>query len=458
MDSDAPEAMSELLRRLLAALRSRFSLVDDRATDADIDQRIRADVEMKGTNLWVLIFAIFIASIGLNVNSPAVIIGAMLISPLMGPITALGFGVGTRDLKLVRAGLHNLVVASLIALLTSAAYFAITPLHEAHSELLSRTTPTIWDVLVALFGGLAGIVAATRKRLSNVVPGVAIATALMPPLCAAGYGLAAGVWSYFFGAFYLFTINCVFIAASAALITGAFHIRAKAYMDPRLERRVTLVLWVVVAVTMLPSLYLAYQLVGEEVYRTRASLFVSQKLQFQGTRVSDVGIDPKSRRIEVSLIGNIVPPTRLAEVRARLVSAGLSGTDLLIYQAGNREIDVASLRSGLLSDLYRDSQTQSAAKDATIANLRNELGALKADSEQYRSVPAEIAAFFPQIDSVLLARAPEWGATTGYEAGDTLLLVVAAKSPMSAIQRHRLDQWLRARTGATKTQVIVQIR
>jgi uncharacterized hydrophobic protein (TIGR00271 family) len=230
------EKSSEPLVRAVRALRARFSLAQDRASDADIDQRIRNDVEMRGTNLWVLMFAIFIASIGLNVNSIAVIIGAMLISPLMGPIMGIGFGVGTFDLKLVRAGLINFGIASLIALAASAAYFAITPLRVAHSELLARTSPTMWDVLVALFGGLAGIVAVTRRRRSNVVPGVAIATALMPPLCAAGYGLASGTLSYFFGAFYLFTINCVFIAASAALVTRALRVHPRESVDPALDR------------------------------------------------------------------------------------------------------------------------------------------------------------------------------------------------------------------------------
>lgn len=148
---------------------------------------LRGDVEMRGTNLWVLMFAIFIASIGLNVNSTAVIIGAMLISPLMGPITGIGYGAGILDLRLVREGLKNLGIATLIGLLTSAAYFSIRPLRSAQSELLARTSPTIWDVLIASFGGLAGIVAATRKHKSNVIPGVAIATALMPPLCTAGF-------------------------------------------------------------------------------------------------------------------------------------------------------------------------------------------------------------------------------------------------------------------------------
>lgn len=449
------EGTRELLSRLLAALRARFSLLDDRADDGDIDARIRIDVEMRGTNLWVLIFAIFIASIGLNVNSTAVIIGAMLISPLMGPIMGLGFGVGTFDLKLVRSGLFNLAIASLIALVASTVYFSVTPLRAAHSELLARTTPTIWDVLVALFGGLAGIVAATRKRHSNVVPGVAIATALMPPLCTAGYGLASGVWSYFIGAFYLFTINGVFIAAAAAFVTRAFRIHARRSVDPALERRVHSILWAVVTVTMLPSLYLAWRLVGEEVYRARAGSFVSHELQFIGTRVSDIDIDPKSRRIEVSLIGEPVDSGRLEEVRARLAGGGLEGTELRVFQAGSRDIDVAGLRSGLLADLYRDSQEQNAAKDATIEKLRTQLASLHADNDVLRGIPAELQALYPRLERVLVARAPAWSANAGFD-GEATVLVLGARKSISSADRARIGKWLKVRTGATRVEIVVQ--
>jgi uncharacterized hydrophobic protein (TIGR00271 family) len=188
-------------------IKDRLSLAEDKADDSVIDERIRADVDMRGTNLWVLIFAIFIASIGLNVNSTAVIIGAMLISPLMGPIMGIGYGAGINDFTLIRRSFLSLVFATFIALLTSTLYFLISPLDTVQSELLARTTPTAWDVLIGLFGGLAGIVALTRKEKSNVIPGVAIATALMPPLCTAGFGLANGNWEFFFGAFYLYTIN-----------------------------------------------------------------------------------------------------------------------------------------------------------------------------------------------------------------------------------------------------------
>jgi uncharacterized hydrophobic protein (TIGR00271 family) len=208
-------------------IRERINLTDDKADDAVIDERIRGEIHMKGANLWILMFAIFVASIGLNVNSTAVIIGAMLISPLMGPIMGIGYGAGINDFALIRQSFKNLAIATFIGLLTSTLYFLISPLDTAQSELLARTTPTAWDVLIELFGGLAGIVAATRKEKSNVIPGVAIATALMPPLCTAGFGLATGHWNYFLGAFYLYTINFVFIALSAFLIVRAFNITEK---------------------------------------------------------------------------------------------------------------------------------------------------------------------------------------------------------------------------------------
>ena len=190
LQSPAPS----LIRHLRRSLAVRFSLHQDKADPAVIDASLRAGAELTGANAWILIFAIFIASIGLNVNSTAVIIGAMLVSPLMGPIMGIGYGVGIYDFALIRRSFANLGVATLISLTTSTLYFLISPLAEAQSELLARTTPTIWDVMIALFGGLAGVVGATRKEKSNVIPGVAIATALMPPLAVVGFGLAVANW------------------------------------------------------------------------------------------------------------------------------------------------------------------------------------------------------------------------------------------------------------------------
>jgi uncharacterized hydrophobic protein (TIGR00271 family) len=221
------------MNKHIVALNRLFHLGHDQDKPEMIDETIRSGVSVGGTNLWVLFFAILIASIGLNVNSTAVIIGAMLISPLMGPIVGVGYGAGVRDLRLIRQSLRNLGVFVAISLLTATLYFLLTPLTHAQSELLSRTSPTLWDVLIAFFGGAVGMIGATRRYNSNVVPGVAIATALMPPLCTAGYGIASGNLQYFGGAFYLFTINSVFIAFASLLVVKLLRLLSMAKSTPR---------------------------------------------------------------------------------------------------------------------------------------------------------------------------------------------------------------------------------
>ena len=195
-----------------------FDLKQDQETPQAIDEQVRSGARISGTNLWVVFFAILVASVGLNVNSTAVIIGAMLISPLMGPIVAMGYGAAIDDTGLMARALKNLCIFTVLSLLTSTLYFTLSPLTEPGSELMARTTPNLWDVLIAAFGGAAGMVGATRRGFNNVVPGVAIATALMPPVCTAGFGLAHGRWDMFGGALYLFLINSVFIAAAALAV------------------------------------------------------------------------------------------------------------------------------------------------------------------------------------------------------------------------------------------------
>ena len=199
---------------ILSKIKAHFTVMQDMEDEKEIVAQITSGVSFRGANLWVLIFAIFIASLGLNVNSTAVIIGAMLISPLMGPIIGMGLAIGINDFQLLRRAAKNFAIATVISILTATVYFLITPLGEAQSELLARTSPTIYDVLIATFGGAAGILALCTKGKGNVIPGVAIATALMPPLCTAGFGLASGHLLYFLGAFYLFFINTVFISLS----------------------------------------------------------------------------------------------------------------------------------------------------------------------------------------------------------------------------------------------------
>jgi uncharacterized hydrophobic protein (TIGR00271 family) len=311
---EAPRFSKHWFRAVLAY---RFNLRADQHSFDGIDQSIRDGIEMRGTNLWVLMLAIFIASIGLNVNSTAVIIGAMLVSPLMGPIMGVGYGAGINDFLLIKKSLGNLSISVAIALLTSTVYFLLSPLAEAQSELLARTTPTIWDVLIALFGGLAGIIALTRKEKSNVMPGVAIATALMPPLCTAGYGLANGSMGMFFGAFYLFLINSVFIAFSTLIIVRYIDPPHKNQVNEILQRKLKRIIYVVVLATVLPSVYLAYGLVTRELFNARANEFIKHELTFEDGFVAKKELSEDARLIDITLIGQKISEARLS-VLARI--------------------------------------------------------------------------------------------------------------------------------------------
>ena len=256
---------------------NKFDLLQERDDFNVVHDEIESGISFRGTNLWVLIFAIIIASVGLNVNYTAVIIGAMLISPLMGPIIGVGYGIATYDFKMLKSALRNYIFAMIAGLCASALYFALTPINAAQSELLSRTSPNIYDVLIALFGGFAGIVVLASKRKGNVVSGVAIATALMPPLCTAGYGLAMGNWSFFFGALYLYTINSVFIAVATMVTTRFYRFPVASYLSDKAKRKANYLVYFIVLFTALPSLYFGYRLVKFEEFKQHAKDFISNE-------------------------------------------------------------------------------------------------------------------------------------------------------------------------------------
>jgi uncharacterized hydrophobic protein (TIGR00271 family) len=435
-------------------IRERLSLTEDKADDALIDERIRGDIHMKGSNLWILMFAIFVASIGLNVNSTAVIIGAMLISPLMGPIMGIGYGAGINDFALLRRAFKNLAIATFIGLLTSTLYFLISPLETAQSELLSRTTPTVWDVLIGLFGGLAGIVAVTRKEKTNVIPGVAIATALMPPLCTAGFGLATGHWHYFFGAFYLYTINFVFIALSAFLIVRAFQIAEKKYVDPEIAKRAQRYIIAVAVATMLPSSYLAYQLVEEEVFKSKASTFVNENLNFPDTNVAQVKINPKSYEIKVFLIGAHISTEKLNTISLRMAKGGLKNAQLKVYQNGERDnIDISTLKTDIVTDLYKNAQAKLEAKDTQIALLREKIQINSLQKERHAEIPDELQTLFPKITKCILSETNSASLSDQNLSSKKLILNIETKGRLNKNERDVIEKWVKKR--AKNTNVIL---
>lgn len=458
MDSVTEHRTWVNLKRII---KDRLSLTEDMADDEIIDERIRSEVEMRGATLWVLMFAILVASVGLNVNSTAVIIGAMLISPLMGPIMGIGYGAGINDFSLIRRAFLSLTVATLIALFASTIYFLISPLDTAHSELLARTTPTAWDVLIGLFGGLAGIVAITRKEKSNVIPGVAIATALMPPLCTAGFGLASANWEFFFGAFYLYTINFVFIALASFLVVRIFNVAEKKYVDPALAIRAQRYIGVVVLVTLLPSSYLAYRLVGEEVFKAKAAQFVTDAFDFKTSNVAQVKIDSKTKEIKVFLIGEFVPKKELDKIRSRLANEGLEKAILHIYQNSNGQtIDLSSLKTGIITDLYQSSQVVLREQSKEIQSLKDKLEERAKKREEdyalFQAVPAELQAFSPKIREPVLSSSYDPSAAEHNLSTTRLILNASSAKKLTRSERHQIEAWLKTRTKNDNIMVIIR--
>ncbi|MDY5194060.1 MAG: TIGR00341 family protein, partial [Candidatus Aphodosoma sp.] len=310
-------SFKEFFRELWKRLKDLVNIADDTDIAATVNN-ISKGVEFKGDNVWVLFFAIVIASVGLNVNSTAVIIGAMLVSPLMGPIMGIGLSIGIYDVTLLRKSLKNLLLMVVISLLASSLYFLVTPLSEAQSELLARTNPTIFDVFIALFGGLAGILAQSRKQEKiTIVSGVAIATALMPPLCTAGYGIGTGQLRYFFGAFYLFFINSFFIALATFLMVRYLKFPKKKFINPVKEKRVKRYIFVFSVIVLVPSIFLAVDVIKQASFNSSAIQYVndiSKNVVMDGVHIvsSNKVYNKKGSEIQLSLVGKSLTNEQVA--------------------------------------------------------------------------------------------------------------------------------------------------
>jgi uncharacterized hydrophobic protein (TIGR00271 family) len=459
-------------RRVLVELRSflrdRFNLHEDGAGEQETIEEIKRGVAFRGANLWILMFAILICSIGLNVNSTAVVIGAMLISPLMGPIMGVGMGVGINDIELIVKSMKNLAIAVAISVLTSTLYFLITPLTEAQSELLARTTPTLWDVLIALFGGLAGIVAGSRREKSNAIPGVAIATALMPPLCTSGYGLATGQWHYFVGAFYLFFINSVFISLATVVIVRALGYSKKEFLNPKRELQVRRLITIFVVITIIPSIYTAVLVVQRSVFEQRAREFVAQELHLPNVQVINrkVTYENRKKRIEVITIGDPIDPETEAIIQSKLSMPKykLRGTELVINQGFKpdealtqstlAEIN-ARLRTGIIEDLYKKNEEIIQNKDKRIALLESEILRLQARDLPVGDIAGEVKA----LNNKILEFSISSSILTGLDSlkQDTVYIAYARFRQRPSRQEVRqLEEWLKARAKTKSLRLVTE--
>jgi uncharacterized hydrophobic protein (TIGR00271 family) len=408
---------------------------------------IETGVVFRGTNLWVLIFAIFVASLGLNVNSTAVIIGAMLISPLMGPIMGIGLGMGINDVALVRKAILNYSIATGVALTTSTVFFLLSPLDDAHSEILARTAPNIYDVLIALFGGFAGILATSSKQKGNVIPGVAIATALMPPLCTAGYGLATLQFKYFVGAFYLFIINTVFIAFATLIIVRLLHFPHKHLQSKRADTIAQRIIWFVVLATLLPSLYFGYDMIQQNRFTKDANRFISDEAHFPNDYLLNKKIDAKHKKITMVFGGKEIDTADIKNLEAKLKHYNLSNATLEVKQgfAYLRETN-ASNETNQLTMALVEKEMKEKVLEAKLDSINNQKLNSQVFAElktQYPSLKA--AAFQPSImqkDS---------------SATDPVFIVLLTLLPdISKQEKNKLESWLKVRLQQKNIQLFFQ--
>jgi uncharacterized hydrophobic protein (TIGR00271 family) len=381
------------MRRSIAEF---ISLKAGEESKEKVFENIKSNISFRGSNLWILVCAIIIACVGLNINSTSVIIGAMLISPLMGPIVGTGFALAIADLTLLRKSGKNLLIATLVGLGVAAVYFFVSPFKETQSELIARTSPTIYDVLIAFFGGLVGIIALTRVEKGNPIPGVAIATALMPPLCTAGYGLAIGNLAYFFGAFYLYTINCFFICISTLLIIKYLKYRPVRTLDSAFEKRVRYGISVLILLIVIPSFYLAYRLFEEKDYHYKVEQFIANEFTDNGYTViyKRVVQNASPKKIELAFLTEKFDDTEITRLNQKLQRYNIANTVLEIKQ------DTQDIKTEILNELGAREKAM-AEKDLQIQSLRHELAAHKTD---YTGTLQEMAILFPELRHVSMGK------------------------------------------------------
>lgn len=436
-----------------------FRLDQDKASNKVIHQTISSATEIKGTNMLILMMAIFIASIGLNTNSTAVIIGAMLISPLMGCIMAIGYGMAINDMALVKKAVKGLGIQVLISLIVSTIYFKISPISIAQSELLARTNPTIWDVLIAIFGGMAGIVGVTRKEKSNVIPGVAIATALMPPLCTVGYGLANGNATFYLGAFYLFFINGFFICLTTCLMIRLMGIPRKTYINEAGEEQEEKIQKWTIAITILtilPSLYFGYQLVMDSIIDSNITRYIDSEFKFDNTRVVNRYISKENHVIEIALVGSLISDDVLELLSDKLTNYSLDGYQLKVTQGEmSSSLGTEDVKNILSEELYAQNQVALSDKEKKIELLESELLKYKLTDYAVEQMSKELKALYSGIESFSVGNQKVYNAADD-STSNHIVATLRSSVTLSTEDQERIKAWIGARTGGGEVLLYVE--
>lgn len=436
----------ELKQRTKTFLREQLNLTAYIDIDA-ADRNIRSNIPFRGPNIYILFVAIIIASVGLNVNSIPVIIGAMLISPLMSPIIGFGLGLGTNDTALLLKSLKNLGIMFVISLIASTLYFMVTPLETDNpTELLARTNPSIYDVMIAFFGGIAGILELARKDKGTVLSGVAIATALMPPLCTVGYGIANLNWHYAGGALYLFFINCVFIALATFLAVKYLRFPLVAEKEGRFSRGV-ISYGILILVVLVPSLFTGYNITNENTFTKNARHFIKENQAIGGTYIYDYAVDfqQKPYMLTLSLAGESLSNESRALLYSNAEKHGISHSQILFKE--DATIEVRRLNeTEVMRDWLASTEAQLRQRDDSIRTLRAELARYEALILPSKQIDEELRAQYPDITDVTLARSDS----------SVILLLRAIPEKMESKEEKRIADWLSVRLQVPAVRVIIE--
>ena len=416
-----------------------FNLHQGEEKKEKVIEDIISNISFRGSNLWILACAILIASIGLNVNSTAVIIGAMLISPLMGPIVGAGFALATYDFDLLKKTGRSLFIATVVSLIVSFVYFYISPFKDAQSELLARTSPTIYDVLIAFVGGVVGAISLTREEKGNPIPGVAIATALMPPLCTAGFGLATGNLSFFLGAFYLYSINCFFIGIATFLIIKYLKYKPKNTGNEVLNKRLRYVITSLVILIITPSLYLAYTLLEEKKFYQNVDHYITAEFENSGYTIIYKKINYKTspKTLELAFLDKKFTEDELKTLQTNLQNFNILNTELIIRQ---KESDISK---EILSEINKNKSSLS-NKDVKIKHLTEELESYKPSDPTFAK---EVKALFPNIEDFYFGKLNKLSHKDSLQTATIMIYtpkkeMIKSKEITKEVDTARLQHWL----------------
>jgi uncharacterized hydrophobic protein (TIGR00271 family) len=417
---------------------------DDRAKTLEI---IKQNVNFTGANMWILACAIIVASVGLNVNSTAVIIGAMLISPLMGPIVGAGFALGIYDFDLLKKSLRNLAISTIIGLVFSTMYFYISPFKDVQSEILARTSPNIYDILIAFFGGIVGVIAVTRVEKGNPIPGVAIATALMPPLCTAGFGIATANWSFFLGAIYLYSINCVFIGIATFLIIKYLKYAPKKQINIAQQKQVRNSITLLILVMLVPSAYLAYSLYNEQQLRKNIDRFLNMEFVENGYTIvyKKTDLKGKNKKIELGFLTKRFDKDEIANYNKKLVKYAIPNTKLVILQDSTDRL--LTLKGAILNEMKGNLKVDD--RDIRLAELNSELAQNRFDDV---SLYNESKILFPAIQKFSIAN-HRFIMQKDSVMKETIV-IISSRKPLDITETKKLEAWLKSRLAIKQLKVL----